>query len=666
VDKIKQRLGPDSNIYNAIKSGRTKSTAARNLLGSENSSIPAYSPPGLVDLGDGRILSGGLECDIQKRRTFCSSFDQDWQCLGCGPHGGHAAFKIRGVADSYSSRKVVILADQSVPTALPTAGEQQCIRFLIVENGKLREMADLFLEKLGNRRVPPGTVVLIFSAAYLAETGIVNYCEELISCMDLIQSKTGKETIVAPLPPMLLGGSDSPALIRSIFELITWCETYFMDSDGFLEASFIMSRVMLSHMGKDSRDQWETRRMMLPCNVIPGGKRAWTSGGKDSRAMPCSVKPMTMSMEKEMFGKIIGELIEKRGLDLDPNPNFDRGLGTQSNLKRKTDFLVVGSSNAKRTAKALEEDNSVRMLFVQNWRVNRASCESLAVRIADAIKESDPEVIVLQLLDGSCFYARGEDGSRTLPVKSADGKFHIVGDMVVCPGEVQLEHLNGLKPIFDAIDKRPCLLVMPMPRYVIEGCCGDSGHIANRVDRHFREDMCLQLEGLKNTVKHFLFTTGRRSYRIIDTLAIIRGLPNEDIWFCDPVHPINSIYSRIAGSVQAVAADLTAKKYDHEKRGSSRGGRGSSRGRWSDGGHGGGHGGGYRGRGGYPNRGDSNQGGWRGGQSRGNAWSYPKRRRTDYDEEEYQQSRQRNRYYSYDEYVPAGRSMVRDHDNHRH
>jgi hypothetical protein len=121
-------------------------------------------------------------------------------------------------------------------------------------------------------------------------------------------------------------------------------------------------------------------------------------------------------------------------LDLDPNPNFDRGLGTQSNLKRKTDFLVVGSSNAKRTAKALEEGNTVRMLFVQNWRVNRASCESLAVRIADAIKESDPEVIVLQLLDGSCFYARGEDGSRTLPVKAADGKFHIVGDMVVCPG----------------------------------------------------------------------------------------------------------------------------------------------------------------------------------------------------------------------------------------
>jgi hypothetical protein len=364
----------------------------------------------------------------------------------------------------------VILADQSVLAALPAAGEQQCIRILIVENGKLRELADLFLEKVGNRRVPPGTVVMLFSAAYLAETGIVNYCEELVSCIELIKSKIGKETIVVPLPPMLLGGSDSPALIHSTFELITWCESYFMDYEGFLEASFIMARVMLSHMGKDSREHWEMRRLMLPCNVITGGKRAWSSGGKDSRAMPCLVKPMTVSMEKEMFAKIIGELIEKQGLDLDPNANFDRGLGTQSNLKRKTDFLVVGSSNAKRTAKALEEGNTVRMLFVQNWRVNRASCESLATRIDDAIKESDPEVIVLQLLDGSCFYARGEDGSRTLLAKAADGKFHIVGDMVVCTGEVQLEHL--LKPIFDAIDKRPCLMVMPMPRYVIDGCCG--------------------------------------------------------------------------------------------------------------------------------------------------------------------------------------------------
>jgi hypothetical protein len=52
------------------------------------------------------------------------------------------------------------------------------MRILIVVNGKLRELADLFLEKVGNRRVPPGTVVMLFSAAYLAETGIVNYCEE--------------------------------------------------------------------------------------------------------------------------------------------------------------------------------------------------------------------------------------------------------------------------------------------------------------------------------------------------------------------------------------------------------------------------------------------------------------------------------------------------------
>jgi hypothetical protein len=51
---------------------------------------------------------------------------------------------------------------------------------------------------------------------------------------------------------------------------------------------------------------------------------------------------------------------------------------------------------------------------------------------------------------------------------------------------------------------------------------GDNTHISNRTDRHFREDMTLQLEGLKNTVNHYLFTIGWRSYRIIDTLAIIR------------------------------------------------------------------------------------------------------------------------------------------------
>jgi hypothetical protein len=111
-----------------------------------------------------------------------------------------------------------------------------------------------------------------------------------------------------------------------------------------------------------------------------------------------------------------------------------------------------------------------------------------------------------------------------LPAKSQDGKFHIVGDMVVCPGEVKLEHLNGLRPILEAIDKRPCVLVMPMPLYIIDGCCDDKSYITNRVDCHFREDMTLQLDSLKNTVKHFLFTKERHNYRIVDSLPILRGL----------------------------------------------------------------------------------------------------------------------------------------------
>jgi hypothetical protein len=44
--------------------------------------------------------------------------------------------------------------------------------------------------------------------------------------------------------------------------------------------------------------------------------------------------------------------------------------------------------------------------------------------------------------------------------------------------------------------------------------------------------------------------------RVLDSSYNTRHLPNEDIWFTDPVHPINSIYQHIASGVVKMAATL--------------------------------------------------------------------------------------------------------------
>jgi hypothetical protein len=163
-----------------------------------------------------------------------------------------------------------------------------------------------------------------------------------------------------------------------------------------------------------------------------------------------------------------------------------------------------------------------------------------------------------------------------MPKKQPDGRFHILGELVVCPVETQLELLNTMKPIFDAMGHKAGVFVTPMPRYVTAGCCEDPSHVSNREDRHFRADMDLQLDSLKRTVKNFLFNTGRRNLRILDTGMTLKGLEDADLWCTDPVHPIESVYGRIAEGIK--------KLVDKMQSGGGGGGRGGGGGVTGNGG----------------------------------------------------------------------------------
>jgi uncharacterized membrane protein YgcG len=510
--------------------------------------------------------------------------------------------------------------------------------------------------------------------------GVAAYAEMLVEAISQIKTKLGKETLVAPLPPLLLGGCTDAGTVRSIFELITWSDSYFSGTEGYLEESTISSLGTIKYLGSGSSRDWEGRRVTLPCKEK--GKQAWSSGGNDSRAMPCSVRPLTASTEKRIICKIIAEIRSKLALDLDPTPTFDRVVGAQSRPKKRTEYIVVGSSNARRTSKVLERGGiNTHLVFSPNWRIGKDSCELMAAQLAKAVGDLDPDVVVLQLFDSSCFFARTEDGSRIMPKKQPDGRFHILGELVVCPVETQLELLNTMKPIFDAMGHKAGVFVTPMPRYVTAGCCEDPSHVSNREDRHFRADMDLQLDSLKRTVKNFLFNTGRRNFRILDTGMTLKGLEDADLWCTDPVHPIESVYGRIAEGIKKLVDKMQSGGGGVGRgggggvtgngggdRSGGGGGRGwasssleeNSSGRrdggrsWSDGGAGG-RGGGRAdwrpwstgtqwGRGG---------GGWGGrGRARG---GYPKRRREDTEEEDYEQNRSRHR--------PSPRYMAHGHIN---
>jgi hypothetical protein len=80
--------------------------------------------------------------------------------------------------------------------------------------------------------------------------------------------------------------------------------------------------------------------------------------------------------------------------------------------------------------------------------------------------------------------------------------------------------------------------------------------VSNRKHRFFKEHMQQSLEGVARKLKNFLFNGNRRTMRMLDASYDIRDLPNEDIWFVDPVHPIDPVYRRLASGVIKIAATL--------------------------------------------------------------------------------------------------------------
>jgi hypothetical protein len=110
------------------------------------------------------------------------------------------------------------------------------------------------------------------------------------------------------------------------------------------------------------------------------------------------------------------------------------------------------------------------------------------------IAEEDPDLVILFLMDNSTYYSRGEDGSCNLPKKDSDGKFHIEGELIICGRETQEAHFAALRPLLEAVGKKKCLWVSPMPRYQLKSCCDNPLHITNRHTRYYKDDMDMQID----------------------------------------------------------------------------------------------------------------------------------------------------------------------------
>jgi hypothetical protein len=460
--------------------------------------------------------------------------------------------------------QVVVLADQTFPAILPAEGQARCMQIILVENGSIPDIIDEFQKQLGNRRVPPGSVLLIFSASHLLNVGLAQYAADLVDGIKMIEGKFGKETIVQPLPTIFLDGTDNEELIRSTMELNEWVADYFGGADNFLEEANKIAKGVMADLGDGSMRTPEARRYVLPAKT-QSGKRVWNSGGVESRAWPCKIRPLTHNMEMKVIIALIEELRGKMVLDLDPAPSFDRTLGPQRKAKKKCELMIVGCCKTKEMSKILSNrGKTTSSVFSNNWRITRASVESLATNLRRQIEAEEPETIVFELLDNSVFVGKQEDGSRLLPKKEADGRYHIHGEVQVCARDVQLEQFSALKPIFEAAADKKIIWMVPAARYLTGGCCENREHVSNKNDPHLREDILMQLESLKRNMRDHVYYTNRR-IKIFDVNQYIRSMSNDDIWGEDPALPKTEVIGKMVDGLMKMLDGQDSSREDQER-----------------------------------------------------------------------------------------------------
>jgi hypothetical protein len=262
-----------------------------------------------------------------------------------------------------------------------------------------------------------------------------------------------------------------------------------------------------------------------------------------------SIEPVSVAMEARLILSIIAELRKGLALELDEDPGFDRMVPITAEAGNSVKYLVAGRSGpAAMMAKALtKKGHNVVREDVADWRINKFYVDHLTDRVAKAIEEHSPDVVVIIGIEESYFMAQFEVGYTLPATKDANGHHHINGELVVANLDTQQKLLKAMEPLWLATKKQVTLVVSPMARYVTKGCCDDPGHITNRTDPNFVPKMKTDLLAAKYKMKTYFRDAGHGHCLVLDPAKDLEADDMATIWGNDdPTLPLASVFDRVA------------------------------------------------------------------------------------------------------------------------
>ena len=539
-----------SDTYEAISLYKRTSSSAPNLLGGARKNVDGSGS--LYSAGDQRCSGCFVDLRFHQKLNIMMSFDpNDLECSCCP---GKILVDHKSVLKS--ERRVFVLTDQYFPaSARADSSRGQCLKIIRVENGSLWEIFGIFFDTVrkGGLHVPAGSVVLLGSASHLADVGLSAYSEELCAVVKRIHALQGGCIYFSPCPMLLMDGTTSSMMIRAIVELGAWCNFMFSDTVSYCPSAMNAATGIL--WKRSTGDcMASSARMMLPSDLGSGtNKKKWESGGTN---LPAGVPPLSPDDEKSIIFSLILDLNERLGLKLDPTPNLSREVEA-GGADGRPQILVVGASNAARTADALERAGAdVLRAITPGWRCMKQKVPAMVDLVKQRLEEASPGcVVVYQLYDSSFHFARTEEGSLVPACKSpGDGRFHTHGEAVVAPKESQFAAFSATKGVLEAAGKLQRVLISPLPRHLFTGCCSDQEHCSNIGSDSYREETEASILACRKNLKDFCFRHNIRGCKVLCPWSHLRKRA-EELWSTeDPVHMVPKGFDLLADLVMEAVA----------------------------------------------------------------------------------------------------------------
>ena len=331
---------------------------------------------------------------------------------------------------------------------------------------------------------------------------------------------------------LLLGGTDDAALVRSIVETNTWFSTVMGEELCFISSTLKEVSRHLSVGGELFFT--DPYRVMLPVSLSINQKTKLECGGLN---LPEGSPPLLPKDEAAVINLLLHELSERLALKLDLCPNLDRDVEQQVSGGRR--FVIVGASHADQTGDALIRRGgaTVKKVIMPAWRAIRDKIPPMVAWI-ETVMADEPEdsLVFFQLLDSSMYLARTDEGGLAPAKPCSDGIYHVEGKSTLAPKEFQYGIFQMIKPILEAAGPKPIVIISPLLRFLLKGCCDSASHIPNLSSPDYRRNLEDSIFECRKNLKDFSFRLGLHNVRILGPWNAVRPLV-DNIWNADPVHP---------------------------------------------------------------------------------------------------------------------------------